>query len=106
MPKKDTDGFRYTKEEAIEIFATEFQKRIDNGSYAYTSAIDDTKVYGWYSQESFEASLKILMTDPYSSERLARTFDIYRKTGNIGVLIGEASIWLSMDGDKGNEKIQ
>ena len=66
---------------------------------AYTSAIDDTKVYGWYSQESFEASLKILMTDPYSSERLARTFDIYRKTGNIGVLIGKhlfGSLWMEI----------
>ena len=100
-PKKDKDGYIYTKEEAVEIFKTEFQKLIDTNDFNYTYARDAAIENGYSTQEEFEADLKQLLTNPYSSERLARAFDEYRKYGNIGVLITKASMWLSAGGDDG-----
>lgn len=98
-PQKDKDGCIYTKEEAIEIFKTEFQKLIDANDFNYTDARNSAIGKGRSTPEEFEADLKQLLTDPYSSEWLARAFDYFRQYGHIGILIGEASMWLAAGGD-------
>jgi len=98
-PKKDKDGYIYTKEEAVEIFRTEFQKLIDANDFNYTYARDSAIGKGRSTPEEFEADLKQLLTDPYSSEWLARAFDYFRQYGHIGILIGESSMWLAAGGD-------
>jgi len=98
-PKKDENGYIYTKEEAIEIFRTEFQKLIDANDFNYTYARDTAIGEGRSTQEEFEADLKQLLTDPYSSEWLTRAFDYFRQYGHKGILIGEASMWLGVGGD-------
>jgi len=98
-PQKDKDGYIYTKEEAIEIFKTEFQKLIDANDFNYTDARNSAIGKGRSTPEEFEADLKQLLTDPYSSEWLARAFDYFRQYGHIGILIGEASMWLAAGGD-------
>jgi len=103
-PKKDENGYIYTKEEAIEIFRTKFQKLIDANDFNYTDARDSAIGKGRSTEEEFEADLKQLLTNPYSSEILTRAFDEYRKYGNIGVLIGKATNWLSSGGDDGEYK--
>jgi len=100
-PKKDKDGYIYTKEEAVAIFREEFQKRIDNNDFGYTYARDSAIGKGRSTEEEFEADLKQLLTNPYSSEILTRAFEKYRKYGNIGILIGTALNWLSSGGDDG-----
>lgn len=103
-PKKDENGYIYTKEEAVEIFRTEFQKLIDANDFNYTDARNSAIGKGRSTEEEFEADLKQLLTNPYSSEILTRAFDEYRKYGNIGVLIGKATNWLSSGGDDGEYK--
>lgn len=99
-PPKDADGFRYTKEEAISNFATEYQKYIDANSTSYRLALELSLENG-FTQEDFEANLHQLMTDPYSSPIMASSFNEYRRTGLIDGLIYAAASWLANGGDKG-----
>ena len=103
-PKKDKDGYIYTKEEAVEIFRTEFQKLIDANDFNYTYARDSAIGKGRSTEEEFEADLEKLLTNPYSSEILTRAFEKYRKYGNNGILIGTASKWLTAGEDDGEYK--
>jgi hypothetical protein len=103
-PQRDADGYLYTKEEAIEIFRNEFQKLIDVNDFNYTYARETAIEDGNSTPEEFEADLNQLLTDPYSSEILTRAFEKYRQYGNLGILIGSASTWLSCGGDDGKYK--
>lgn len=101
-PSRDENGFIYTKEEVIEIFRTEYQKLMDTNDFNYTNALNYAIEIGNSTQEEFEADLEQLFTNPYSSEKMSRAFDEYRRLGDIGVLIGKASLWLMCGGDDGN----
>jgi len=98
-PQRDADGYLYTKEEAIEIFRKEFQEYIDTNHFNYTWARDSAIERGYSTEEEFKNDLHQLLTDPYSSEFLARAFEDYRKYGHFGALVLEASMWLGAGGD-------
>lgn len=101
-PEPDEDGYIYTKEEAIEIFRTEYQKIIDNNGFDYSYAREHAISEGISTEEEFEADLQQLLNDPYSSDWLTPCFEQFRKLGDMGVLIVDATIWLSSGGDDGN----
>jgi len=97
--KPDANGYIYTEEEAVEFLRTEFQKIINENGSAYIDARDAALGKGYSTPEEFEADIEQLLTNPYSSEKLARALDEYRRLGNEGVLIGKASLWLAAGGD-------
>ena len=98
-PQPDKNGYIYTKEQAIELFRTEFQKQIDNNGYDYECAHKYAIEDGNSTEEEFQADLKQLMTDPYSSEKLSRAFEGFRESGDMSILVTEASMWLLAGGD-------
>jgi|GEM_PF-2110861 len=100
-PKKDENGYIYTKEEAIEKFAAIYKQIIADEGSPYTMALKEAMENGRSTEQEFEADLKQLLTDPYSSERLSIAFEDYRKWDTIDALILEAYQWLSMGGDDG-----
>lgn len=98
-PKKDENGYIYTKEEAIEIFRTKFQKLIDANDFNYTDARDSAIGKGRSTEEEFQKDLEQLLTNPYSSEKLTIAFEDFRKNGHWGALVFKVSNWLSAGGD-------
>lgn len=100
-PQKDANGFIYTKDEAVEAFASTYQKIIDNGGSSYRSALEEAQKREGFTKESFDKDLEQLMKNPYSSERLTLAFDKYRKNGDMDALIFKAFQWMSMGGDDG-----
>ena len=100
-PAKDSEGYIYTKEEAVVNFRTTYQKFIDEGSYNYTGAFNAAKEESNFTQELFDENLDIMMNHPYDSRFLPSVFDDYRKTGDIGVLITNCFMWIGAGGDDG-----
>ena len=102
-PQKDADGFVCTKEEAVREFTSMYQKLIDANSSSYRLALEEAKKREDFTQESFDADLKQLMTDPYSSPILASALDEYRRVGqSVDSVIYCAAQWLAMGGDDGD----
>jgi hypothetical protein len=99
-PKRDADGYIYTKEQAVKNFTTLFKKYIDTGDAAYTDALLSAKRDEGenFSQEEFDGDVQLMLTDPYSDPHLAGALDHYRSSGNLGSLILSASEWLACGG--------
>lgn len=100
-PQRDAEGYIYTKEEAIENFRTEYQKAIDNQSYAYAGILAELMEEPGFSKEKFDADVYKMMNDPYSSPTLSELFDDYRKDGDLDLLIFGCVGWLGIGGDEG-----
>lgn len=98
-PKKDKDGYIYTKEEAIKIFTSNADamaqvKDPENKEYAM-------REHG-VTSEQYDALLNQLLTDPYSSTLLTPYFEDFRRGLPIGHLTGFACEWLYIGGDDGD----
>jgi hypothetical protein len=98
-PKKDKDGYIYTKEEAIKIFTSNADamaqvKDPENKEYAM-------REHG-VTSEQYDALLNQLLTDPYSSTLLTPYFEDFRRGLPIGHLTGFACEWLYIGGDNGD----
>jgi len=100
-PERDADGYLYTKEEVIEIFANEFKKMVDTKTSAYAYALEDAKKHDDFNQAEFDSDVQQLLTDPYSSKYIATVLDGYRKDGDMDVVIYTVYNWLANGGDDG-----
>lgn len=99
-PKKDAQGYIYTKEEAEEALRAEFQKAIDEKNFNYTGALNAAMMRDDFSKEKFDADVDLMMNRPYDSKYLPPMFDDYRKTGKLGLLLLSCGEWLSLGGDE------
>lgn len=105
-PVKDADGFIYTKEQAVKMFVDKIKSYPDTSSNSIASALAYAKKKAErkgreFDQEAFDADLNQMLTDPYSSPRLASMLDRFREDGYMSGLIVYCSEWLSLGGDDG-----
>ncbi|HPU18292.1 MAG TPA: hypothetical protein PLZ27_06450, partial [Bacillota bacterium] len=97
-PKRDANGFIYTKEEAIAALAAEWKRLEAENDFNVTYAWEVAQMQG-QSREEFDVNVQKMLTDPYSSESLTVFFDDYRRVGDLGLLVGKCAIWLGSGSD-------
>lgn len=99
-PKRDANGFIYTKEEAIAALDAVWKRLEAENDFNVTYAWEVAQMQG-QTREEFDANVHLMLTDPYSSTVLPTYFDDYRKRGDLGILVGCCSLWLGSCGDEG-----
>lgn len=100
-PKRDAQGYIYTKEQAIKNFKEAYQKEINNNTYSYAGILTELMEEPDFSKEKFDADVNKMMKDPYSSPVLTTYFEDYRTNRKIGVLMVSCVGWLGIGGDDG-----
>lgn len=99
-PKRDADGYIYTKEQAVKNFVShEWVLELANDPDLIAAAKETAKDQGKeWSQEDWEGDIQIMLSNPYSDPHLAGVLDNYRETGNIGDAVTGAYEWLALGG--------